>query len=273
MAWYRYVNALSLDVVLGAIISSLFIANLLEVNLPYTILTTLGLAIWTIYTIDHLWDAYQSKNLNLAFRHQLHKNNFTVFSVLVVSSIVIGGIIIWYIPTATRVWGLGLTIGVMVYFTLIQFLKKQNYYKEILVALVYTGGVLIGPFSLYKGALNIPHILVIIQFLALAFSNLLVFAYFETETDHYQNVGSLARSIGKPRTQSLIVGLLIMVMLTAVVCIVIYSRQGLIRNSQWIMLLMTVFLIATIKWPGFFKKDDRYRYLGDGIFFLPVLIL
>lgn len=273
LAAYRYVNALSFDVVLGAVISSIFFAKLLEVTLPPIILATLALAVWTIYTMDHLWDAYRSQNPERTFRHQLHQNNFRVLSVLVVLSIVFGVVLLWHLPTITRVWGIGLTLVIVVYFIIMRFLQKQIYHKEILVALVYTCGVLVGPYSLYQGALSVPHILVIIQFAALAFSNLLVFAYFEFEFDHYQNFGSLPRSIGKPRTRSLVVGLLILVLLTTSACWLTCFEQDLIRNSQWIIMLMAVSLAATIKWPEFFRTGDRYRFLGDGIFFIPILVL
>lgn len=68
MAFYRYLNALSLDVVLGGVISGLFFAKLLEVTLPSQVLVELALAVWVIYTLDHLWDAYRSQRPVKTFR-------------------------------------------------------------------------------------------------------------------------------------------------------------------------------------------------------------
>jgi 4-hydroxybenzoate polyprenyltransferase len=147
------------------------------------------------------------------------------------------------------------------------------YHKEIIVALVYTCGVIVGPFSLYQGTLTTPHILVTIQFAVLAFSNLLLFSYFEMEIDLHQNFGSLPRSIGKSTARSLVMGLLLFVMLTVLVCWLTCPEQDVIKNSQWIILLMSFSLMAIYKWSEFFRQHDRYRFLGDGIFFIPVLVL
>ncbi len=273
MVLYRYIDALSLDVVLGAVISSLFFAKLLNVTLPPIILATLALAIWTIYTMDHLWDAHRSQNPARTFRHQFHQKHFIVLLVLVVLGIAFGMVMLWYLPTTTRIWGIVLMLVVIGYFVILRLQQNQQYHKEMLVALVFTCGVLLGPYSLYRGVLTVPYALVIMQFAALAFSNLLVFSYFEIEIDRNQNFGSLARSIGESTIRSLALGLLIMIMLSVSVCWFIWSELDVIKNSQWIIMLMTFSLIAISKWPGLFRKDDRYRFLGDGIFFIPVLVL
>ncbi len=270
---YRYVNALSLDVVSGAVISSLFFAKLFEVSLPGIILVTLALAVWTIYTMDHLWDAHRSQNPEKTFRHLFHQNNFLALSVLVVLGIAAGVVMLWYLPTITRAWGIALTLVVIGYFIIVGYQQKSMYHKEIIVALVYTCGVIVGPFSLYQGTLTTPHILVTIQFAVLAFSNLLLFSYFEMEIDLHQNFGSLPRSIGKSTARSLVMGLLLFVMLTVLVCWLTCPEQDVIKNSQWIILLMSFSLMAIYKWSEFFRQHDRYRFLGDGIFFIPVLVL
>ena len=258
---------------MGAVISSLFFAKLFEVSLPTIILAILALAVWTVYTMDHLWDAYRSQNPAKTFRHLFHQNNFLALSVLVVLGIASGVVMLWYLPTITRVWGLALTLVVIGYFIIVGFQQKSMYHKEIMVALVYTCGVIMGPFSLYQGTLTTPHILVTIQFVVLAFSNLLLFSYFEMEIDLHQNFGSLARSIGKSMTRSLVMGMLIFVILTVSVCWLICSELDVMMNSQWIILLMSFSLMAIFKWPEFFRQHDRYRFLGDGIFFIPVLVL
>lgn len=273
MALYRYINALSLDVVLGAVISSLFFAKLFEVSLPAIILVTLALAVWTVYTMDHLWDASRSQNPVKTFRHHFHKNNSMVLSVLVVLGIVVGVVMLYFLPTVTRDWGIGLTLVVAGYFIIMGFQQKSLYHKEIIVALVYTCGILVGPYSLYQGVITIPLMLVAIQFIVLAFSNLLVISYFEMEIDHSQNFGSLARSIGKSRARTLAMVLLILILLTATVCWLTWSDQDAIKNSQWIIVLMTFSLMAILRWPEFFRHYDLYRFLGDGIFFIPVMVL
>ncbi|WP_339608375.1 hypothetical protein [uncultured Roseivirga sp.] len=50
------IQNLSLDVTAGAVICSLYVAKLFEVRLESSMLVGLGVAIWLIYTIDHLFD-------------------------------------------------------------------------------------------------------------------------------------------------------------------------------------------------------------------------
>ena len=68
-----YLNLLSLDVVLGAMAGMLFFSDLLEVNIAGSVYFLLGLAVWSIYTLDHLMDARSAINKPQSPRHQLHQ--------------------------------------------------------------------------------------------------------------------------------------------------------------------------------------------------------
>lgn len=269
----RYVNALSLDVVFGAVISSLFFGKLVRVELPKVVLITLALAVWAVYTTDHLWDAYRTRNQPLAFRHYFHKQNLRALSILTGLAIAVGLVLIWFLPGVTRKWGLGLTLVIVGYFTLMGISQHKQYSKELLIALVYTSGVIIGPFSLSYPSITLLHILVTSQFGILVFTNLLLFAYFGFEEDSKQDFGSLARSIGRSTTLSALFSLIGVLTLSAVISWFLWPENEVIQQSQLVILLMTFLLAAIMIWPSYFKKKDRYRFIGDAVFFLPALAL
>ena len=54
--FYRFINILSIDVAIGAVVNARFFAHLFGVPILHQGLISLGLAIWIIYTTDHLLD-------------------------------------------------------------------------------------------------------------------------------------------------------------------------------------------------------------------------
>jgi hypothetical protein len=53
-----------------------FFADLLEVNLSLLVYILLGMAVWCIYTLDHLWDAKSISGKASTKRHVFTKNIF-----------------------------------------------------------------------------------------------------------------------------------------------------------------------------------------------------
>jgi hypothetical protein len=274
MLVYRYINALSLDVVAGALICSLFFANLFHATLPATALITLGLAVWSVYTLDHLWDAARSPMPSATFRHQFHRQYWFLLMVLVVLAITTGLILIWYLPDNTRKLGALLTLVIAVYFITIRlWAKNRVYHKELLVAMIYCGGVTLAPYSLKEIGTSTFHLLVTSQFVILAFVNLLLFSYFETEADGQQHFSSISRSIGKRKTRMLIIISLGVMLTSAVAGYFTYYPQVEARQSQGIFVLMAIPMVMILIWPDYFKARDRYRFLGDSAFFIPLLFI
>ncbi|GJM27422.1 MAG: hypothetical protein DHS20C17_00570 [Cyclobacteriaceae bacterium] len=274
MSVYRYINALSLDVVAGALVSTLFFAHLFNTKLPVEILIALGLAVWSVYTIDHLWDARRSNQSTGSFRHQLHRRHFKLLTVIASAALLAGGVMTGYLPAATRLVGLFLILTVMVYFLTVHlYHSRASYHKEILVALIYTCGIIAGPYSMAQGHFSFNILLVAIQFAALAYSNLLLFSYYEHEMDRQQNFSSLARSIGERNIKLLIRWILMAILLSAVVGLILFNKNKVVVESQWVIILMTIPLGTLLWYREYFKQQDRYRLLGDAIFLIPLFWL
>ena len=63
---------LSLDVVLGAVSVGVFATQLLQVKAnPYWWII-LAVAVWVIYTFDHLVDGFKKKGESTIYRHRFH---------------------------------------------------------------------------------------------------------------------------------------------------------------------------------------------------------
>lgn len=274
MLVYRYINALSLDVVGGALICSLFFAKLFHATLPVPVLISLGLAVWSVYTLDHLWDAYRSPLPSATFRHQFHYKHRALLMVMALSATITGVILFWYLPESTRKLGAILTSVIIVYFITIRLLAKNRvYHKELVVALIYCTGIIVAPYTLKEIETSSYHLLVFGQFVSLAFINLLVFSYFETEADGQQHFSSISRSIGVRNTRILIIILLGALLTSAIVGCFIYSHQVEAWESQGILALMAFPMVLILIWPDFFRVRDRYRFLGDAAFFIPLLVI
>jgi 4-hydroxybenzoate polyprenyltransferase len=274
MRLYRYLNAFSIDVVVGAVICSLFFAKLLQTYLPAVLVVTLAMAVWSVYTIDHLWDAQRSPMPSITLRHHLHFKYRPILAILLFAVLVIGGVLFWYLPDSTRKMGLILAVSIMIYFLTTTFRgSKPIYHKELSIAAAYSFGVILGPYTLRQIQMTTPHMLVCIQFAMLAFSNLLIFSYFDTELDQKQHFGSLSRSIGKWNARLLAMVMLSLVLVTSIFGFINWYEDTLIRQSQWVLALMTIPLAITLVWYPYFRQCDRYRLLGDITFFVPILIL
>jgi len=192
---------------------------------------------------------------------------------MVTMTMLTGFVLAFYLPVPTRSYGIGLIIAVLIYFLTLRTSNNRNlYHKEFLVAVIYTLGLVAGPWSLAKHHPGVPEAIIIFQFAALAFANLTLFACFEFDVDQSQNFNSLARSIGKKNTWRSITVILVLVLVSAA-AMIMYSDQQLIKQSETIILLMTGCLLALLKFQGYFKDNDRYRLVGDAVFIVPLLAL
>ena len=112
---------------------------------------------------------------------------------------------------------------------------------------------------------------VFIQISTLAFSNLLIFSLLEMASDKLDNHASLALVMGEKRTKLTIYVVLLLGLFFSLLLFII-TDEPVLQSAQNIMMLMNLVLISIIS-SGYFLKNERFRYIGDGIFFLPLLHL
>lgn len=260
-------NILSLDVAFGAVVSSLFFAIALDVHLRINSLVALGLTVWMIYTVDHLLDARKLKREASTERHRFHQNHFKtlVFMLTLAGLVVISQL--FFIRTPVLIGGLVLSWVIVIYFLT---LKKLKYLKELAGAILYTGGVLVAPLSLYHDSLTTPQAILICQFLITALINLLIFSWFDMEKDIQDRRESFATYYGVDFTYKTF---MFLVLLNTVVGIYVVLQNDEYLWMEVCLLVMNSVLAALVFEKKYFDMYDRYRVLGDAIFFIPLVYI
>jgi hypothetical protein len=184
---------LSLDVVIGAMATLYFFQELLHVHLDWPAYGLLALAVWSIYTVDHLLDARKSKGL-LSPRRAFHLH-YQVLLAVGIGLAVIGGS--WAAWTWFG-WGKELQLTLVLAASMggcRWAIQKMGplWMKEVSIALFYVIGCLWLP--LLRAApedLRWFSLLLVPLFFLLALLNLLMLSFLDREEDRQLGFSSIA---------------------------------------------------------------------------------
>jgi len=264
-----YFRLLSLDVVLGACVSTLFVAKYLKVDLPLMVAVALGVAVWIIYTFDHLLDGQKTQGLPLTLRHQFHQRNSKKLYIAVIFMSIFGLGVIIQLPWQVINSGLWLVLVIIVYFFGLKLIgSRPSFYKEPLVALAYAIGVFLGPMSVME-TIEVTVVLPLFLIYALlALVNLLVFSVYEVEIDEQDEHTSLVRLLGVRMVNHIIWTCFIGIL--GLLTYKLLSRFDLILI---VIALMALALLLIHSFKVFFKRNEWYRIVGDAVFYFPVIAL
>lgn len=262
---YQYFRWLSLDIVLGAVFILAFLENVYHVQFTLSVYFALSSAIWLIYTCDHLIDAKRVVILSNE-RHRFHQRNF-------ISLVLTGGLVLIFallnasiLPEPILRAGALLSAFCMSYLLLV-FVFKKLWIKEVLVAVVYAVGIFLAPLTT-KVNISVTDIMLIAQLTLIAFLNLMIFSYYDAERDARDGFNSLVLRLGMKVSSILIQTFSLVSIVGAFTFFIVYSS-----NIQMLYLWMTLLLYFLHMIPQVFATNDRYRMIGDGVFFLPAVFL
>ncbi|WP_173662796.1 LA_0991 family prenyltransferase-like protein [Leptospira tipperaryensis] len=268
---FFYWNVLSIDIVLGALASALFVSTLLETTMRTAFWFLLPTAVWIIYTADHLFDGWKLGETSVNLRHKFHYDNLIFLSIL---TGILAVLCFIFSILFLREWIVtaGLILGIFVFFhVLLSYLQLNFFWKECSVSILYTAGVWFGPFLLTtktKTEILIPCLLFLLAALCNSFMN----SYMERELDQKENVESILKQIS-PRALKR--------------CVFALASLGLGTNLYWLVgnpKLIPEFLYFCFgslipAWivyrESYFQKNQFYRIFGEGYFilsFLPVIV-
>lgn len=256
---------------MGAVITSLFIADYLKAKVPGVAAITLFLAVLAIYNFDHLMDARRVSAKAKTSRHrfyQLHQRALSIYQLLLMLGLIT---IIWYLPVDILRAGLVLALLTGIYFILLFFVFPGRFaVKELMIAIVYSSALFLAPiYSLDAIGANTPLLVLWIEILLLALANTLIFAWYDHEVDLEEGHSSLASNLLRTTIYKLVIGLLI--------TLFIISGSSLLKGEslihQGLILLMALILLISLLANGWLQKNDRYRIVGDAVFLLPIIIL
>ena len=249
--------------------SSLFIANLLGVELPWNVILALGLAVWIIYTLDHLIDGMKINHEAGSIRHRFHQKYARSIAVFLVLALAISGINLFYLPVPTLKIGMSMVILVLIYFVILQAFRTKNvFFKEYSISFIYTCGLFVGPLSL-SSEWTFWVLPVFFQFLGLSLANLLLFSLLEHELDRKDGHSSIVISFGEERVRVLSWLSLFVVFSMAFLQLI----MGMDPKTPGLISLMALFLGIILLRPTVFLQKERYRIVGDGIFLMPVFLI
>lgn len=268
---FQYVKVYSIDIALGAVISTWFLARVLLINLPWHILLVLGLTVWSIYTVDHLIDAYKLKTLTGPNRYFYHKKYFRPVLGFVIFTVVCTGILTYFmLPEPLIVNGLIIGGSVVIYFLARLILGRYfSGIKEILAAAIFTMGVALPAYH-YADQVNFFFITVVLQFFCIVFANLLICSVWDEKIDRQNSFDSMTVTFGIKFINFLIFSLVIIALSVSVAGFFLYEAHFL--KVQLMLLFMSLALIIIYQYGG--KAGEHVqRFLIDSIFFIPLLML
>jgi len=271
---YKYIQAFSIDIALGGVIGALFVAKYLGVELGYLVVIELFVTIWLIYTFDHLIDSGSGRYELVAYRHKIHGKLSTSIWGVWSFALIVALSLLFKIPSATLMAGSILGVFVVMYFFSLKLLEEGNlYHKEFSAAFLYTIGIFIGPVSIFQGALSNDIWILFIEYVLLASVNLLVFSMYEQLANEKSGFQSLLKTLGAEKIRIISWTLIAIVILLSVVSIIWFWESSDILKAQLIILLMAICLLLVFINKGTLIRHERYRMVGDAIFFLPILYI
>lgn len=268
------IENLSLHVVAGSICSALFASFVLDVKLPLWWFVCLGLAVWFIYTLDHLCDARLNRGRINNSRHQFHEQHFKkLFVVLLLTGLT--GVLVFIRFASVQMW---ISAGVLAGLALIHILlvsssvfsRKFWLQKEIQIALIYSVGIWLGALHLKEMPFDIQVIMVFLSFTILAWWETSFVALNERETDLKQQSISLATRLGDQKTKKLLLLLLVLQLVFSSVQLLLF--EGSIDKANLILIAMGLAFVFLFLIRKYLFKAGLLHFVGELVFCLPVFV-
>lgn len=270
----EFINCFSLLVVAGAVSTSYFFAQIFHAKLPYSFYWLLGSTIWIIYSLDHILDGMKLGPDSVSVRHYVHYRYRKALLPTVGAIAVFNALIAYYfLPAKLQIGGLAIGGLVGLYFILIHVVKRfqVQWFKELFVSLVVGLAMVVlpglaGDLQLTSGSLAIVVCMILINF-----SNLILFSYFDYDSDISNGLKSAATEWGKEFTRSVILHVLGSAFAIFVIWTFLVTSPVKLPVSVAFLLMFNVLLVLYIQEDRFAEKG-RYRFWGDFIFLIPGLV-
>jgi 4-hydroxybenzoate polyprenyltransferase len=268
-AIYRFIRLLSIDVALGSVVLTNSLSMVFDVDMPMSISVSLFIAVWLIYSFDHLMDAKRLSDEASMSRHRFHQKYRKVIIALMFFGGIVGVLTLPFLPAITALFGAVVVFIVLIYF-LLSWKLKVLLIKEVFIASVYTTGVFLGPVSLGATDLQVLFYL-FMQVFFLALLNLLILSYYEISHDRKDGQHSWAVKFGEQTTRvhmNVIFAVLAVLQISSLVFLEVEYMM-----LQSLLIGMSAILYLVFRKSNFFREQERYRSCCDLIFFVPGLMV
>ncbi len=269
-------SILSIDVVIGALLCGGFVVKLLNSEPDFVWWIVLPISVWIIYTIDHLIDGYKLKDNAHTYRHYFHFRYIKplIYAILILSVINLI-LVLFFMEKQIVIFGFIAAFLTGLYLGGVYLFRKKGswlFQKELFVAFVYTIGIWGGPASLIDFYLQYHHWVCLVGFFILVLTDLLVFSFYESETDKLDGHNTLVLNLGRKRTAKLIFVNITIVFITSI-GLIIFGQDQLVLAAAKIYLIMALIIAGLVVFQDRLRNHLLYRYIGELIFWLPGLAL
>ena len=268
---FKILHLLSFDVVLGAIVCNIMFWKLNK-NPPehsFSVIVILGFSVWIIYVLDRLLDIRKMDN-HPTERHVFHQQNATFLWYFIGLLTLICSVLVFYLPVNEIIFGIIIVLLTGIYLLIISKISSKNtlqHYKEPITSLVYVSAVF-GTTILHSP--SICSLITGFIFLSIVFQNLLLFSLLEYKKN--KNSYNLAEHFGTKKSSKIIISITFLLVILGY-AVIHFSNSDYQNKVVIIEMLMSFSLLIINLFDNFFLVNDRYRWVGDGIFFLPLLII
>lgn len=266
---FQLVSWLSIDVALGAMAGMFFFEKLLHAHLHWPAYVLLGLAVWSIYTLDHLMDV-RKKELLLSPRRAFHLAHWKTLGISLSIAVLLGivGAFWWF------GWGkeLHLTLSLVLLILGSKLLIRRvgpGWMKELSIAVFYVVGIVWLPLLRTDGIDLLWQDLVFLPvYIGLAFLNLLMLSFLDQDED--QKAGFFSAAWTLPPI------LLIQWVRKLAFALIFVSLGGFVLLSSFyrpfacVLLLMALIHYLTFFQAGLSTEQKRMRM--ELCFLLPSLL-
>lgn len=274
MRFYKHFHFLSFDIVLGALASSCFAARLFNASPGWAWWLTLAGTVWVLYTGDHLLDAWKHRKKGSREQHKfIFRNRKTLLWFMAVVSSIVLLLVFNFMGRSFLIYTLLLAGAVLLFYAMRHLFRKNRLLfipGEIFLLLIYLAGTWLGPLVTRSGELQTPHALIVSMVAGVLLMNLGIISLYDVQRSSRLGIASLAHSLGKKSTRTLLFYTAMMVYVLTILQFLIF---GFDRTMQFAFILsgMTTILLLVLFLPAFFNRNETYRVAADAVLYMGFL--
>ena len=270
--YYQYFCNLSLDVVLGVLLSMLPLPFLFHVQIHSNWYFGLPLSAWFVYLADHFLDIYLNPFIDTP-RHQFIKRNKNyVIAIMVVLFIAILGLLFYHFQLTFLITGILVGLLCLIYFVLLAFPKliQRIYFpnKELAVAFIYASGIYS---SILSQTITTSSLLYYVIFMAIAYQSLIFNSMLEIETDLLNKQVSAVVHFGLKNSSNIFHMICFVIVLSLLIMMFIPQQNKM--PLTFIYLIMAILNYQLYRYGKKSNQLARVRILSEMVFWLPACCL
>jgi len=271
---YHFIRIFSLDIVAGALAALAFSSSVMEISLPRSYYTVLGLVVWLIYTADHLMDGAKTRGTSPSETHNFFNTyKIPIILVFVLALVFTFRLVLYRLDLSIIEFGIAPGFAVLIYLLLNRYYEKESkwfFIKELWIAIIYSMAIWGGPL-IYAGDVISPYqLLLIVSFGLIILSNVLIYSIFERDLDEKEGNRSLVIDFGLKFSTILVYSSLAISFVLALIAF--FFLGGWAMHSLPIVLISST-LLAILIYPKYFARKKLYGKLADLVLFLFLLTL